>query len=261
MERVAEAIREVAAEVMEPRFRRLARGEVREKSPGEVVTVVDEQAETALARRLGALIPAPVVGEEACARNPDLLRAIRAEESWLVDPLDGTANFIAGSPDWAVMVALLRAGRPVASWIWRPCDRVLYQAERGSGSQRNGESLVAPQGRAAEGGLRGAVLSRFLDPAARARLEANRDRIGEVTAGAMCAGVDYPLVAEGGQDFVSFRRTLPWDHVPGCLLVEEAGGAVRRMDRRPYDPWDREGEGLLAARSAAVWDAAATWLR
>ncbi|HET6964054.1 MAG TPA: inositol monophosphatase [Acidimicrobiales bacterium] len=258
---MAEAIREVAAEVIEPRFHRLMDGEVREKSPGEVVTVVDEQAETALARRLSALIPAPVVGEEACAREPDLLSAIRAEESWLVDPLDGTANFIAGSPDWAVMVALLRAGRPIASWIWRPCDGVLYQAERGSGCQRNGESLAAPGGRAPDGGLRGAVLTRFLDPAARARLEASRERIGEVTAGAMCAGVDYPLVAEGGQDFVCFRRTLPWDHAPGSLLVEEAGGSVGRLDGRPYEAWDLEGHGLLAARSAEVWEAAATWLR
>lgn len=268
MERVADAIREVSAEIIEPRFRHLASGEVREKSPGEIVTLVDEQAESALARRLRALARgAAVVGEEASGRDPRLLHALGGERAWLVDPLDGTANFVAGQTDWAVMVALLRSGRPVASWIWRPCEGLMYQAEKGSGCRRNGEPLAAPGGPAGPagptggGGLRGAVLTRFLDPAARARLDANRSRFAAITPGTMCAGVDYPLVAEGGQDFVAFRRTLPWDHAPGTLLLEEAGGRVRRLDGRPYEPADRDGAGLLAARSAEVWEAAATWLR
>lgn len=259
---MAEAIRDVSAEVIEPRFRDLTAGEVREKDPGEVVTVVDELAEVALARRLGGLLPGvPVVGEEACSRDGMLLDALRTDRAWLVDPLDGTANFVAGSPNWAVMVALLRSGRPVASWIWRPCEGAMYVAEKGSGAVRNGEPLVAPAGPLGDGGPRGAVLTRFLEPAARARLEANRSRFAAVTPGAMCAGVDYPRVAEGGQDFVAFHRTLPWDHVPGSLLVEEAGGLARRLDGRPYEPGDRAGTGLLAARTAEVWEAAATWLR
>lgn len=265
MERVAEAIREVSAGIIEPRFRNLASGEIREKSPGEIVTLVDEQAESALARRLRALAPgAAVVGEEASGRDPGLLQALGDERAWLVDPLDGTANFVAGRTHWAVMVALLSAGRPVAAWIWRPCDGLMYQAEKGSGCRRNGEPLADPGGPAGpdgDGGLRGAVLTRFLDPGARTRLDANRSRFAALTPGAMCAGVDYPLVAEGGQDFVAFRRTLPWDHAPGTLLLEEAGGVVRRLDGRPYLPADPEGEGLLAARTAEVWEAAATWLR
>lgn len=258
---MAEAIREVSAEHIEPRFRRLAPGEVREKAPGEVVTVADEEAEAVLARRLSALLPgAPVVGEEACARDPRLLRAVTAEWSWVVDPLDGTNNFVAGSPDWAVMVALLEGGTAVASWIWRPADGAFYEAERGNGVRRNGEPLAAGDPPSA-GALRGAVLTRFLDDEARFRLEANRDRFARLTPGANCAGVDYPHVAEGIQDFVAFRRTLPWDHAPGALLVEEAGGRVRRLDGRRYEPADLAGAGLLVARSGEAWDEAVTWLR
>lgn len=259
---MADAIREVSAETIEPRFRLLSEGDVREKTPGEVVTVADEEAEAGLIRRLGALLPGtPVVGEEASHRDPRLLSALTAEHAWVVDPLDGTANFVAGSPDWAVMVALLRQGTTVASWIWRPCDQTLYEAEHGSGAGRNGQPLLAPSGPPGAAGLRGAVLTRFLDPAARDRLEACRDRFAELTGGAMCAGVDYPRVAEGDQDFVAFQRTLPWDHAPGSLLVEEAGGTARRLDGSRYEPADLSTGGLLAARSADVWDQAVTWLR
>ncbi len=257
---MAAAIREVSGAVIEPRFRRLAGEEVREKTPGEIVTAADEEAEAELSRALGLILPgAPVVGEESCVRDPGLLGAVSAEQSWVVDPLDGTANFVAGSPEWAVMVALLRRGRPVASWIWRPCDNLLYEAERGAGAFRNGQPLRAPRGDGDR--LRGAVLTRFLAADETARLEANRHRFAELTPGAMCAGVDYPLVAEGAQDFVAFRRTLPWDHAPGALLVEEAGGIVRRPDGSLYDPADRTGNGLVAASSPEVWRQVVTWLR
>lgn len=259
---MADAIREVSAETIEPRFRLLREVDVREKAPGEMVTVADEEAEAGLVRRLGALLPgAPVVGEESSDRDPRLLFALSAQHAWVVDPLDGTANFVAGSPHWAVMVALLRQGATVASWIWRPCDQSLYEAERGSGAQWNGQPLLAPSGPPGATGLRGAVLTRFLDPTARARLEGYRDRFAELTGGTMCAGVDYPRVAEGYQDFVAFRRTLPWDHAPGSLLVEEAGGAARRLDGSRYEPADVSTRGLLVARSADVWDRAVTWLR
>jgi fructose-1,6-bisphosphatase/inositol monophosphatase family enzyme len=108
---VADLVREVSAEVIEPRFRLLTEGETRLKEPGEPVTVADEEAEALLTRRLGELLPGvPVVGEEACAADPALRAMLAGERAWLVDPLDGTANFIAGRPDWAVMVALVEYG-------------------------------------------------------------------------------------------------------------------------------------------------------
>lgn len=257
MDRVAEAIRDVTAEALEPRFGSLAADQVRDKAPGEVVTAADEEAERLLTRRLAALLDGPVVGEEAVAADPGRLAAIGAERAWLVDPLDGTANFVAGSPDWAVMVALLERGETVAAWIWRPVDGALYRAERSGGAERNGRPLRVPARHgdptADPGRLRGAVLSRFLEPAERAHVERRSARFAAVTAGRMCAGVDHPLVAEGGQDFVAFRRTLPWDHAPGVLLVQEAGGVAGRPDGRPYRPGD-DGVGLLAAVSAPVWE-------
>ncbi|WP_245656207.1 inositol monophosphatase family protein [Microtetraspora fusca] len=116
---------EAAEVVILPRFLTLAKGEIAEKSPGEVATVADHEAEELISRRLR---------EEATASDPGLLMALlEAPAVWLVDPLDGT-NFVAGRPEYAVMAALVRSGETVAAWIVRPAEGDVYVAERnGSG--------------------------------------------------------------------------------------------------------------------------------
>jgi fructose-1,6-bisphosphatase/inositol monophosphatase family enzyme len=261
LDRVEEIIREVSASVIEPRFTVLDPDEIHEKSPGELVTVADQEAERLLTRRLGEILPGvPVVGEEATAADPALVHALDGRQAWLVDPLDGTSNFIAGSPDWAVMVALVETGATLASWIWRPSDHRMYRAERGMGATCNGVPLrraVEPATAKAE--LRGEVLTRFLDRKTAAAVERNRRDFGCVTNGRLCAGVDYPLLAEGDIDFVLFWRTLPWDHAPGVLLAEEAGATVGRLDGTPYYP-TQTSVGLLAAANTFIWGQALTLL-
>jgi fructose-1,6-bisphosphatase/inositol monophosphatase family enzyme len=70
---------------------------------------------------------------------------------------------------------------------------------------------------------------------------------------AAVAGHDYPAVATGALDFALFRRTLPWDHVPGALFVSEAGGVAARLDGSKYMAADHARPGLLVARNANVW--------
>ena len=255
VDRVAAVLREVAAEVIEPRFANLADGDVNEKAPNELVTTADTEAEAQLTRRLGALMPGvPVVGEEGTSVRGavpyDLIGA--APRVWLVDPLDGTSNFVAGSSDWGVMAALVEKGRTVVSWIWRPIDRRLFVAERGGGAWADGRRLERRQAPGEADRLRGGVLRRFLDESVRATVDRNAGRFVEVTTGRMCAAVEYPLIAQGDQDFAVFGRTLPWDHAPGALLVEEAGGVAWRHDGTPYRP-DQTTSGLLVAAGVPAW--------
>lgn len=260
-DRVAAAIREVAAEVIEPRFTRLREGlDLRVKAPGEIVTVADEEAERRLTKVLAALWPGtPVVGEEACAAHPGLIDAVHADRTWLLDPIDGTANFAAGCPDWAVMVALLEKGKAVASWIWRTERRAMYAAERGSGATRDGVPLQAPARPSRPADLRGAVLSRFLDEPTAEQIAAHRHQFGEITAGRRCAGSEYPAVIEGEQDFVLFWRALPWDHAPGALLLHETGGVLNHLDGSPYRPTSTR-QGILAAPDPSTWQIVRTKL-
>ncbi|WP_067181443.1 inositol monophosphatase family protein [Microtetraspora niveoalba] len=244
-----------AAEVaILPRFRALAAGEVAEKSPGEVVTVADREAEELIGRRLRGVVDAPVVGEEAAAENPGLVTALReAPAAWLVDPLDGTSNFVAGRPEYAVMVALVRGGETVAAWIVRPADGRVYVAEKGAGTWRDGIRVRRGPAPADPARLRGAALTRFLDARARERVEAAAPRFAALGPGTTCAGVDYPRLLDGDQDFILFQRTLPWDHAPGVLLLTEAGGVARRPDGSPYRPADPR-PGLLNAADQTCWN-------
>jgi fructose-1,6-bisphosphatase/inositol monophosphatase family enzyme len=253
MDRVEQLLREVSAEVIEPRFSALQGDDVRFKAPGEVVTVADEEAEALLTRRLGELLPGtPVIGEEGSSLDPSLLDGLDRHRVWLVDPLDGTANFVTGSPDWAVMVALVDSGATVASWIWRPPDQVMCKAELGQGATRNGIPLQRTRPTPPVTEMRGAVLTRFLDRDTSDSVAANRHRFGSVGDGRACAGVDYPALIEGDQDFVLYWRTLPWDHAPDALLLGEAGGAARRLDGTPYDTAQHTA-GLLVTCSPAAW--------
>ncbi|MGW6915261.1 inositol monophosphatase family protein [Kitasatospora sp. NPDC054939] len=257
MDRVAEILAEASAEAVEPRFRALTAGDVIEKAPGELVTTADREAEVIIARRLRELLPVPVVGEEAVAADPSLTRALRTEPAvWLVDPVDGTSNFVAGRPEFAVMCSLVRSGQTIAAWILQPATATLYTAELGAGAWRDGHRLVRAAAGPEPAGWRGSVKSRFLDPERGRRLRRNAEAgFGEVTPGRHAAGIEYPDVADGALDFVLYWRTLPWDHAPGSLLVTEAGGVASRLDGSPYRPQVPGGEdGLLVAADPATWE-------
>ncbi len=253
--RVAELLRHTAREAILPRFRTLAEGEAEEKSPGEIVTIADREAEAILTQGLSALRPgALVLGEEASAADPNLLPAFHAGDAptWLVDPLDGTANFAAGKEPFAVMVALVEGRETVAAWMLDPVADRLAVAVRGGGAFLDGARIRTPQGPADAGALRGAVLTRFLPPPLKAQIEARSGRLAAILPGWRCSGRDYPDIAIGEQDFALFWRGLPWDHAPGALFLEEAGGRTARLDGAPYHPRE-DLPGLLAARSPAVW--------
>jgi fructose-1,6-bisphosphatase/inositol monophosphatase family enzyme len=254
LDQVAELIREVAATIVLPRFRHLAEGDVRHKSPGDLVTVADQESERALTRGLTALLPgSAVVGEEAVAAEPRLVdRVGDAGAVWIVDPLDGTNNFAAGKTPFAVMVALARGGELVSSWILDVTGDHLTVAEAGSGAYRDGVRVKTRTDDPGAAGLRGVVAHQYLPPPLRSVARVNAPKLGRVSRGHHCAGYEYPAVATDEQQFALFWRILPWDHAPGALIVREAGGAVRHLDGSAYHPSDHE-RGMLVAPNDDVW--------
>jgi fructose-1,6-bisphosphatase/inositol monophosphatase family enzyme len=254
LDQVAELIREVAATIVLPRFRHLASDEIVQKAPGDLVTVADRESEAALTRGLTALLPgSAVVGEEAVAADPRVLDRLNDGGAvWIVDPVDGTNNFAAGKTPFAVMVALVRDGEPAASWILDPVGDHLTVAEAGSGAYRDGVRVKTRTDDPGAAALRGVVASRYLPAHLREVATANAPALGEVTNGKHCAGYEYPAVALDEQQFALFWRILPWDHVPGSLIIREAGGAVLHFDGTPYRPTDSE-RGMLVAANDDIW--------
>ena len=254
LDEVAELIREVAAAEVLPRFRRLSEDEIDEKAPGDLVTVADRESERALTRGLTAILPgSAVVGEEAVAADPGRLDLLRGSGPvWVVDPVDGTNNFAAGRTPFAVMVAHLRGGEPVASWILDVVGDHLTVAEAGSGAYRDGVRVKTRTDDPVPAELRGVLSRRYLPPHLRDAAEAHAPGFAAVSDGHHCAGYEYPAVALDEQQFALFWRVLPWDHVPGSLIIREAGGVVRHLDGRDYDPVDAE-RGLLVAANEDIW--------
>ena len=227
---VLDLLREVAAQVITPRFRSLSDGEVMEKNPGDLVTVADREAEVLITERLAAAYPdAVVLGEEAYAGDHSLMaRYLASEHAFTVDPVDGTKNFVHGSPDHAVMVAETLGGETVRGWIWQPEHEVAVVAERGAGTWRNG-TRVRTTPVAAERGPVGVTSVWSLKGQA-------LEGMAPMGLSWVCCGVDYPHVIAGDADYIVYSRSNPWDHAPGTLMVSEAGGAVGHPDGTAYGP-------------------------
>lgn len=249
---VASIMREAAERAILPRYRSLAAEEIVSKEPGDVVTVADKEAEAILGEGLVKLVPgASVVGEEAAHADPTLLDRLGSGACWIIDPLDGTNNFAAGKPPFGIMVALAQDGVTQAGWILDPLSGRLCHALRGVGAFIDGTQIKA-RGSANQPPIAGISLL-FMDPA---RREAMRREIAPHYATVdipRCAAEQYPRLVLGVNDVAVFERVLPWDHAPGALFVNEAGGKVARPNGSAYRV-DEQRQGLIGAASPALWD-------
>jgi fructose-1,6-bisphosphatase/inositol monophosphatase family enzyme len=255
LDRVEQIVREVAAEVVLPKFRTLAAHEILEKAAGETVTVADRASETVLSQRLRELLPgAQVVGEEDTAYNPGVLDRLLGEDPvWVIDPIDGTGNFAAGREPFGIMVALVRMGVPVLSVIYEPVPDSIAVAEAGSGAYVDGERRTMATDPLDISTLRGSVMTKYLPAEDREKMRARLDRIGKALPGHHCAAREYPDVVRDVQHFALFWRAHPWDHAAGALLVREAGGVMRRFDGSDYIVGDGR-LGLVAARDQQTFE-------
>jgi len=254
-EQVGALMHHVSERVVAPRFRLLAGHEISEKSAGEVVTVVDREAEVLLHEGLAALgLDARVVGEEAAADNPALLDCVGDGLVWLVDPLDGTANFVAGHPPFGMMVALVSDGEPIAGWLLDALSGRLCHAERGRGAWCDGRTVRSRT--TGSRPPRAALGTHFLAPERRDRVHAHAARHFDLVPVPLCAAESYPRLALGEDDIALFQRILPWDHAAGALFLGEAGGKVTHWDRSPYRVGGG-GKGVLCAADPGTWQLAA----
>jgi fructose-1,6-bisphosphatase/inositol monophosphatase family enzyme len=246
---VLELMQSVAAEVITPRFRTLSDSQIDEKKPGDLVTVADHESEELItAALLDAYPEAVVLGEEAFAADRSLLPKFRdAGHGFTVDPVDGTKNFVNGSPDYAVMISEVLSGETVRGWIWQPEHELAWVAERGGGVRRNGEPIRRqPAGEQPQGAT--SIWSR------RGR---QPEGLPALKGTWVCCGVDYPKLIEGEADYVLYGHTNPWDHLPGTLMLREAGGAAAHTDGTPYGPRTTSA-GLVVAADADTLQRALT---
>jgi myo-inositol-1(or 4)-monophosphatase len=223
IEAAVEAAR-VAGDILLSYWRSLPGGSVEEKAQNDFVSRADRESEAAILEILAARHPSDgVLGEEGASRES------RSGRDWIVDPLDGTSNFIAGFPFWCVSIGLRDRGEIAGGVVWDPLRGELFTAERGAGAYRNGERLRA----SARPGVTGAFLATGFPFRAHEKIDEYlaifRALFLEARAirRAGSAALDLAHVASGTFDgFFEFRLSA-WDIAAGAALIAEAGGEVR----------------------------------
>lgn len=218
-------------------FQNLSSLTVRTKEgPSDMVSAADERAETTCRDFLARTFPdIAFIGEESASENeaPD-------GYAWLVDPLDGTTNFLFGSPLWGVNVALARDGQVIAGVTYIPELDEMYSAELGGGAFLNGKPIRVSKRRKLEESLLSCGMP-FLTKNRHGEFAREMQQLSPVVAGIRRTGacaVDMAWVASGRWDAYWERETNAWDMAAGAILVSEAGGAVSSVNGEAFDVFE-----------------------
>ena len=222
------AAAQAGGEVLLRHFRRLDPAKVTEKSKNDMVSQADRDSEAVIKAELDRRFPQyRFLGEEGGASGGGPSDGDETPR-WIVDPLDGTLNFVQGFPHWCVSVALWDEQGPLAGCIHDPLRQDLFVAARGQGASWNGKPMTV----SLQAGLDGAFLATGFAWQLEQRFEAFNRALCAVFPRAKgirragSAALDLAHTACGIYDGYFELGLKPWDFAAGVLLVQEAGGAV-----------------------------------
>ncbi len=199
----------------------------RTKADASPVTEADEAAEALIISDLAKLTPdIPIVAEESAAKGG--LPSDVGDLFWLVDPLDGTKEFISGNGEFTVNIALIRNELPDVGVVGVPAKGLMYATDGRQATRRSdGRTEQISVRRVPDEGLYAAVSRSHLDAETEIYLKEFRIA-GKVSGG---SSLKFCLVAEGSADiYPRFGRTMEWDTAAGHAVVRAAGGSVRDVD-------------------------------
>ena len=270
---VAKLLEETAKKIILPRFRALSNGDVREKKPGDLVTIADEESEIMLSQSLSTLWPgSAILGEEGVASDASRLGlAYENKPIWIIDPIDGTSNFVAGRENFAVIIALAVDGFISEGWIYQPIAQRMIYAKRGQGAWRLAgadwqEKSEVHFGRSPD--LRNIEAKSTIGAAYGQRKPANNlaadadferslseylrksGKLGSLKP-QNSSGTEYISLAFGELHWSLHSRSLPWDHAAGMLITAEAGGIASTLEGHDYD-WRKTEQNPIAAVNQRV---------
>ena len=209
-----------------------------EKSPGNPVCAADIEVDAFLKRELGQLLPAAGWLSEETADDPARLGKGLI---WLVDPVDGTRDFIRGRPGWAVSVALISEGRPLMGFLSAPARDEFWSGVSGQGAQRNSVPLAASR------------RQQFAGSRVPADSLPKEDRDLVMVDKPNSIALRAAMVASGEADLLAtLRWGWEWDIGAAALIAREAGAAVTDAFGRPlnYNKRDPRAFGLLISAPA-----------
>ena len=209
-------------------FGELAELQVAKKAPADFVTAADLKAEQVIFEELSRARP----GYSFHGEERGLIEGSDKTHTWIVDPLDGTTNFLHAIPHFAINIALQRDGAIVAGVTYNPVSNELFWAEKGRGAFVNDHRLRVAARQKLDETVVGAGIP-FLGHGLHATFLKELHQVSQRVAGVRSLGataLDLAWVAAGRFDAFWDRKSFPWDYAAGMLLVTEAGGKVTTAD-------------------------------
>ena len=212
-----------------------------------VVTDVDKKAEEIVIDTIRKKFPeSGFLAEESSENNPRTKKS--SEFNWIIDPIDGTTNFLHGFPFFCVSIALEYKNRPILGVVYDPTRDEIFSAERGKGSFLNKKRIYVSKVKDLKKALLSTGFAYNVNQSRNDNINNFIKFIKEAQAvrRAGSAAIDLCYVASGRFDGFWELYLSPWDTAAGLVIVEEAGGKVTKLDGSMYSIYDKE---ILASNS------------
>ena len=255
---LAELVREVAQTAVMPRFLNTA---VSTKSDGTRLTEADLHAQAMFAERLPQIINCPVLGEEMSADEQHAIWRHAATGLWVVDPIDGTNNFINGLPHFALSVAYIRHGCAQLGAIFHPMMQEMFTAERGHGAHLNGRPLpLRNTPKKLHESIAGVEVKYLRSGKLASRMQTLHPFGSQRSMGS--STLDWCYLAAGRYDLYLHGGQKLWDYAAGALIYEEAGGRLATLEGDDF--WSGEHvfkRSVIAGLQSDLFDRWLAWIR
>ncbi|MDF0604394.1 inositol monophosphatase family protein [Neisseriaceae bacterium TC5R-5] len=252
LEQIKQLLITVAQQEVMPRFLHVGKNR---KEDGTLLTEADLACQQALQQALPDILAYPVLGEEMEMCEQSALWQQNPAGLWVVDPIDGTTNFVNGLPYFAISVGLMRQGKSELGVIYNPVSQEMFYARRGQGAYMNGQRLPLK------------TLANSMSEAI-ASVEVKYLRSGKLAArlSSICpcgslrnmgsSTLDWCYLAAGRYDLYLHGGQRLWDYAAGAVILEEAGGQIASLNTDDYwndTIWQRSAVAALHPELFTQW--------
>lgn len=258
---VAELLQEHCRRYILPLYNNLTPQQVRKKGErGDVVTEADEAMERHMSTTLKDYLPhSKVFGEEGYGRFPASAEVLKGSDYiWVIDPLDGTRNFMHGRVEFCSMLALIKDGETLAAWIYLPLEERFLMADKYGGAYDDSRTMICIDEQSLGALLPADMVGQInfgLFGEARGESREGREALAHSTYKKLdrlfCAGYDFAGMCLQRRHFSVYRRLWWWDHIAGVFILRQAGGTAYLLDGGAYSP-RLPACGLVAAVSRPI---------
>ena len=225
---------EVSKKFIIPNFKNLKSNQINYKNNTEIVTLIDIEVETYLQKKLINFINnSYFVGEEIYTNNKNIIDFYKQKQyCWTVDPIDGTSNYVKGKENFAIMIALTYSSTIIQSWIYKPITEQFFYSKLDEGAYLNSKKIKIKKSNSMTEAI-GSISTKYWDINLDNKIKILKNNFKQIDHYGSI-GCEYIDIVLGKRDFTILSKLSPWDHLPGVLMVREAGGYDSHFDGYRY---------------------------